>query len=315
MAANPYSFDQLKQLWLSAGGSPTYADMAAAVALAESGGRPDATNQSNSDGSVDRGLWQINSIHGAQSTYDPVANARAAVAISSGGTNWRPWCVTYANGSCSGSFMGAGAPFYQYLPGGSATGTTPTGSNTNAYVTSNPGGPAGAFAQFLASVLGGFGVDAAEALGAKVAKAFAKWLYHTALVVGGFTAMFLGVILLILSTRAAKAVGGVLGLGGKAYAQGRLSAKGAIAEQRKQGLLGGGPDLGSPPPAPEPRPVPRAEPLFEVGPADRHRPALNRAEDDVRWSLVKPKPARKPARRKAQVDYLPKHAAPEDGVL
>ena len=48
----------------------------------------------NTDGSTDRGYWQINSIHGALSTYDAEGNARAAVQLSGNGTDWSPW-VTY----------------------------------------------------------------------------------------------------------------------------------------------------------------------------------------------------------------------------
>lgn len=64
--------------------------MAAAIALAESGGNPNAFNR-NSNNSVDRGLWQINSIHGDKSTFDVDGNAKSAIAISSNGTNWKPW--------------------------------------------------------------------------------------------------------------------------------------------------------------------------------------------------------------------------------
>jgi hypothetical protein len=65
--------------------------------MAESGGRSDASNK-NTDGSVDRGLWQINSVHGPKSTFDPIANVKSAIAISSGGKNWSPW-VTYKTGA------------------------------------------------------------------------------------------------------------------------------------------------------------------------------------------------------------------------
>lgn len=104
-----YSFDQLKSLWIQAGGSAQTAAMAAVVALAESGGNPNATN-SNGDGSMDRGLWQINSVHGPLSTTDPMANARAAISISAGGSNWRPWCVAWSDGRCGGTYLGDGAP-------------------------------------------------------------------------------------------------------------------------------------------------------------------------------------------------------------
>ena len=83
----------LEALWESAGGSPGTAFMAAEIARAESGGQQYATD-ADGNGTVDRGYWQVNSIHGALSTYDPAGNARAAVELSGDGTNWSPW-VTY----------------------------------------------------------------------------------------------------------------------------------------------------------------------------------------------------------------------------
>lgn len=91
---------KLERLWDQAGGNPAQAQMAASIAMAESSGHPDATDN-NTNGTTDRGYWQINSIHGAQSTYDPQGNARAAVQISGNGTNWSPW-VTYQTGAYAG---------------------------------------------------------------------------------------------------------------------------------------------------------------------------------------------------------------------
>jgi hypothetical protein len=62
---------QLEALWRSAGGSASAAFMAAEIAMAESSGREYATDD-DSDGSVDRGYWQVNSTHGPLSTYSPV---------------------------------------------------------------------------------------------------------------------------------------------------------------------------------------------------------------------------------------------------
>lgn len=122
-----YSFSQLEAIWVQAGGSAVFKAMAAAVAMAESGGNPNASNR-NSNGTTDRGLWQINSIHGSQSTFDPISNARAAVSISKNGTNWRPWCTAWSTGRCSGTFLGQGSPVLKYLPGGSSTGTAAIGA-------------------------------------------------------------------------------------------------------------------------------------------------------------------------------------------
>jgi hypothetical protein len=100
-----YSAGQLKTLWIRAGGNRAFAPIAVAVALAESGGAVNAINH-NTDGSTDRGLWQINSVHGNLSTFDPLANAKAAVKISSGGLNWQPW-TTYRNGAYKSHLSGA----------------------------------------------------------------------------------------------------------------------------------------------------------------------------------------------------------------
>lgn len=92
-----YTYAELKALWLKYGGSAASADTAAAVALAESGGVATASG-TNTDGSVDRGLWQINSVHGGLSTFDVAANTKAAIKISNNGTNWNPW-VAFKSGS------------------------------------------------------------------------------------------------------------------------------------------------------------------------------------------------------------------------
>jgi murein DD-endopeptidase MepM/ murein hydrolase activator NlpD len=77
--------------------------IAMAVAKAESSWRVDALNY-NSNGSTDRGLWQINSVHdkqypdSARLLSDPAYNAKAAFEISGGGTNFNPW-TTYKSGA------------------------------------------------------------------------------------------------------------------------------------------------------------------------------------------------------------------------
>lgn len=84
------SHDEIKELWIRAGGNPQQADKAAEIALAASGGDPNYVHR-NPDGTVDRGLWAINSTYGPQSTLDPLANARAAVAASKNGSDWDFW--------------------------------------------------------------------------------------------------------------------------------------------------------------------------------------------------------------------------------
>jgi len=101
-----YSFQQLEQIWIQNGGNRAAAPIAAAIALAESGGNSNAVNY-NTNGSTDRGLWQINSVHGSQSTFDVNGNAQAAIAISNNGGNWNPW-TTYTSGAYR-SFLPSGA--------------------------------------------------------------------------------------------------------------------------------------------------------------------------------------------------------------
>lgn len=102
-----YSYAQLEYIWDVAGGNPGAAPLAAAIAMAESSGNSTATNN-DSNGTVDRGLWQINSVHGAQSTYDVMGNARAAIAISNNGNDWTPW-TTFNNGAYQ-QFLTGGVP-------------------------------------------------------------------------------------------------------------------------------------------------------------------------------------------------------------
>jgi hypothetical protein len=76
--------------------------IAVEVGMAESGCVASKTSPPNSDGTVDRGLWQINSVaHREVSNscaYDAQCNADAAYQISSGGSSWSQWS-TYNDGS------------------------------------------------------------------------------------------------------------------------------------------------------------------------------------------------------------------------
>ena len=116
----------LANLWIQAGGPPNVANIMAAIAMAESGGRKNATNK-NSNGTVDRGLWQINSSHAQfnpqQLLSDPLYNARAAVAVykSQGLTAW----TTYNTGAYK-SFLGQGGT----VTSGGYGGTRPGGDNS-----------------------------------------------------------------------------------------------------------------------------------------------------------------------------------------
>ena len=95
-SAGTYSCGGLESLWEQAGGSAGEAVMAASIAMAESGGNPNAISPTN-----DYGLWQINGSHGAQATLNPLGNAEAAVSISGNGSSWGAW-TTYTSGAYSG---------------------------------------------------------------------------------------------------------------------------------------------------------------------------------------------------------------------
>lgn len=95
--ATTLSFHKLEELWIGAGGNKTEAPYAAAIALAESKGNPTAEGH-NTNGTIDRGLWQINSVHGALSTFNVAENAKAAVQIAKESGGFGPW-VTYKTGA------------------------------------------------------------------------------------------------------------------------------------------------------------------------------------------------------------------------
>jgi len=100
-----------------------------AIAQAESRLDPRAVNTNNSDGSTDRGLWQVNSVHCqprgpyvADALFDPTYNAQAMATISSHGTAWGQW-TTYSGAGY------VGPPKYlQYLDAATkAVAATPLG--------------------------------------------------------------------------------------------------------------------------------------------------------------------------------------------
>jgi len=92
LTGGQYSKSQLAALWRRAGGDPKIANLMAAIALAESGGNPRAHNPSGASG-----LWQILGLPFPGDVYNPLTNARMAVAkYQSQGL--RAWEV-YTNGS------------------------------------------------------------------------------------------------------------------------------------------------------------------------------------------------------------------------
>lgn len=142
-----YTIAQLEEIWVQAGGDVTKAPIAAAISYAESAGNPQAVcyDYTDSAGVVrcsatpradstqfDAGLWQVASVHGyttPDQLFDPIANAKAAIAISGNGQNWNAWS-TFTNGAYKqfvndtnvGGFLGwpglAGGTVRTPIPGG-----------------------------------------------------------------------------------------------------------------------------------------------------------------------------------------------------
>jgi soluble lytic murein transglycosylase-like protein len=73
-----------------------------AICMAESRGNPNAIGH-NRNGTDDRGLMQVNSIHAdlvggnLSVLYDPATNIKIAYSLSHEGKNWTAWS-TYNNG-------------------------------------------------------------------------------------------------------------------------------------------------------------------------------------------------------------------------
>lgn len=93
-------FTQSQILWLAAfvAGGRGNVDIATAVCLAESSGRPDAYNDNaGPPPSRDRGLWQINSMFHSEVSddcaYRALCNARNAFRISNEWTDFTPWAT------------------------------------------------------------------------------------------------------------------------------------------------------------------------------------------------------------------------------
>lgn len=107
-ASARYGNSQLQRLWISAGGAPGEAPTAAAIAQAESAGDPNARGV-NTDGSIDSGLWQINTVHGWGEIYDPRANASRAVFLRRRRGNFEDW-VTYNSGAYRRYLTAASSP-------------------------------------------------------------------------------------------------------------------------------------------------------------------------------------------------------------
>lgn len=122
-----YTYAQLEQLWINAGGSKATAPIAAAIAEAESSGNSSATNPTDNNGTqTSWGLWQISNGTHAQPVpgiLDPSVNARAAVAKYDA-SGWEPW-GTYTSGAYS-AYLSNSTPPDPNVPAATLTAVTST---------------------------------------------------------------------------------------------------------------------------------------------------------------------------------------------
>lgn len=147
MASKALSYQALKSLWIAAGGAANKADTMAAIAIAESGGRPSAKNTTPPDYSI--GLWQINYYGSllpgrtkefgspASLQASPTAQARAAVAIErqQGLAAWS----TYTSGAYKKYLNGADySGSSTDTSGGATTGTDASTTATAASYKDDP---------------------------------------------------------------------------------------------------------------------------------------------------------------------------------
>lgn len=133
------TLDELRQLAAQVGFPDP--NLAAAVAEAESRGVPTSTNivtaaQASAWNAAHPGeprhgpersfgLWQINTLawpaYDETSLLDPTYNAQAALAVSRGGTYWKPW-ATYTSGLYLKWYSSGSSPVATSFPWGAVLG-------------------------------------------------------------------------------------------------------------------------------------------------------------------------------------------------
>ena len=92
-----YSMDEIVAIVHGAGWRGDDVVIGASIIMAESTGNPAAINPNNPNGTIDRGLWQINSIHEwrlnpGENWFDPAVSTRLARDIyADAGDSWQPW--------------------------------------------------------------------------------------------------------------------------------------------------------------------------------------------------------------------------------
>ena len=133
---NKFTYAQLEALWINAGGSQSVAPIAAAIAMAESGGCSAALNTTDNGGTQSSwGLWQISDGSHNQPVsgiLDPNVNAAAAVKKwRNHGGSFDDW-GTYTSGAYRKYVAASTTPDFAAVPNSSAPAGTPVQTVANA---------------------------------------------------------------------------------------------------------------------------------------------------------------------------------------
>lgn len=247
-----WTYAQIEQLWINNGGPQAMAPIAAAIAMAESGGNDQALNNNPATGDYSVGLWQTN-YYGSlmsgrtqefgspqQLLNDANAQAHSAVVISSNGTDFRPW-TTYTHGTYRSDLQsgvspsGTGSPAPGSL-GGGTSGSAPdvnVGNQAAApYVSSAiPGVPSQAppFPDFTSNP-----TNEAGRVVSWVGE-FAGWAFFIAVVFLFGLVLFLIGVLTLVAILAGPAVGPIAAMVGSKSPAGRaaLFANQAVTNRRQ----------------------------------------------------------------------------------
>jgi phage-related protein len=121
-AGGTYDKGDLEKLWIAAGGPSSQANLAAAIALAESGGDALAHNPSGASG-----LWQILGQVVSGDIFDPLVNARNAVKKWRDAKGFSPW-TTYTGADTPGhvptytKYLATGGEVQEFATGGQVQG-------------------------------------------------------------------------------------------------------------------------------------------------------------------------------------------------
>jgi hypothetical protein len=146
--ASPYSYAQLEAIAKQGGFPDSMLPLMAAIAMAESGGNPTATNPHDNGGTqTSWGLWQIsNGTHSqpAPNILDPIVNAQQAWGKykSQGLGAWG----TYTSGAYKSYLQGSVPPDVNIGP--------PAGGGSGGGAGNAPGAPPGVTAGILDPILG-----------------------------------------------------------------------------------------------------------------------------------------------------------------